>query len=144
MTTVAAGQTPGAEQSAGPITEYQRTYPGWADQVHHVRRDVAGQLGEFECPVTDDALVVLSEFASNAILHSRSRGGCFTIRVALYRNSVKLACQDAGGVWRGRHSRHQDDDRPHGLSIVEALAGPAAWGVEVTSDGRIVWATLTW
>ena len=145
MTTVAPRQARGIETTADPITEYQQTYPGWADQVRQVRRHLAEHLGK--CPAADDALVVLSEFATNAILHSRSRGGHFTIRVALSRDSVRLECQDAGGAWRGRHSRQQDhDDRPHGLDVVEALTGgPAGWGVQVTGDGgRIVWATLAW
>ena len=139
MTTVSAGQVP-VEQPAELRVEYQRTYPGWEDQVHHVRRDVAKHLDE--CPVTDDAVLIASEFATNAILHSRSRGEHFTIRVELYTGHARVECQDAGGVWRGRH---QDDDRPHGLNVVEALTGPAGWGVEVTGDGgRIVWARLEW
>jgi anti-sigma regulatory factor (Ser/Thr protein kinase) len=140
MTTATAGQVPGAEPPAGVISD-QRTYPGWADQVRRVRRDVAEQLSK--CPAAADAVVIASEFATNAILHSRSRGGHFTIRVQLHRDFLRLECQDAGGVWRGRH---QDDDRPHGLNVVEALTGgPAAWGMKVTGDGgRIVWARLEW
>jgi serine/threonine-protein kinase RsbW len=143
MTTVAAaGQAPGARTPAELITEYQRTYPGRADQVRNVRRDVAKHLGE--CPVTDDTVLIASEFGTNAILHSRSRGGHFTIHVALYHDCLRVECQDSGGPWRGRR-RRQEDDRPHGLSIVEALTGPSAWGTETTSDGgRIVWATLAW
>jgi hypothetical protein len=46
-----------------------------------------------------------------------------------------------GGPWRKRKA----DDRPHGLDIVEALAGPDGWGTETVGDGgRIVWAALTW
>ena len=37
------------------------------------------------------------------------------------------------------------DDRPHGLDIIEALAGPGNWGTETTGDGgRIAWAQLAW
>ena len=137
--TTTAGQVPRAEQPRRLVTEYQRTYPGRADQVRQVRRDVAKHLGD--CPVTDDAVLVASEIASNSILHSRSRGERFTIRVQVHRNCVRVECQDAGGVWRSR----RQDDRAHGLSIVEALTGPAAWGVEATGDGgRIVWARLEW
>jgi hypothetical protein len=52
-----------------------------------------------------------------------------------------VECRDAGGPWR----RRRQDDRPHGLAVVEALAGPDAWGIETAGDGgRIVWARLTW
>jgi serine/threonine-protein kinase RsbW len=140
MTTIAAGQTPGIGTPAEAISEYQQTYPGRADQVRNVRRDAAKHLGE--CPAGDSAVLIASEFSTNAILHSRSRGGHFTIRMQLHRDCLRVECQDAGGPWRGR--RHTGD-RPHGLTVVEALTGPAGWGVEVTGDGgRIVWAALTW
>src|ERR1700733_15152708 len=98
MTTATAGQVPGAEQPAEVISD-QRTYPGWADQVGHVRRDVAEQLRK--CPAAADGVLIASEFATNAIPHSRSRGGHFTIRVQLHRDFLLLECQDAGGGWRG-------------------------------------------
>jgi serine/threonine-protein kinase RsbW len=119
---------------------FERDYRGRADQVRHVRRDVAEHLGE--CPVADDVILIASEVAANAVLHSRSRGGHFTIRVKLYGDYVRLECQDAGGAWRGR--RHTAD-RPHGLDIVDALTGPDHWDTERTPDGaRVVWATLEW
>ena len=87
-------------------------------------------------------MLIASEFGTNAILHSRSRGGHFTIRILLRRDHVRVECQDAGGAWRGRRYA---DDRPHGLTVVQALTGPAGWGVQVTGDGgRIVWAVLSW
>jgi hypothetical protein len=140
MTTVAAGQTPSAEQSAGLITEFQRTYAGRADQIRLVRRDLSKHLGD--CPVRDEAVLIASEVGTNAVLYSRSRGGHFTIRVQLHRDCLRVECQDAGGPWRGRH---QYDDRLHGLAVVEMMTGPTGWGVELTGDGgRIVWAALTW
>jgi hypothetical protein len=52
---------------------------------------------------------------------------------------IWVECEDLGGPWRSK----PPDDRPHGLNIVEALAGPHNWGTETTSDGdRIVWARL--
>jgi len=140
MIIVAAGQAPGTGMPPELISEYRRTYPGRADQVRNVRQDVAKHLGE--CPAADDAVLIASEFGTNSILHSRSRGGHFAIRVELYRDRVRVECQDAGGPWRAR--RHADD-RPHGLTVVAALTGPAGWGVATAGDaGRIAWAVLTW
>ena len=46
-----------------------------------------------------------------------------------------------GGPWRTR----KQDDRPHGLDIVQALTGPDGWGTDRTpGDTRVVWATLQW
>jgi hypothetical protein len=124
---------------AATATAYTGTFHGTTDQVSPVRREVARYLGD--CPVTDDAVLVAAELATNAILRSRSRGESFTIRVDLHCHHVRVECHDSGGPWRSR----RQDDRPRGLCIVEALTGPDSWGVETTGGGnRIVWARLTW
>jgi len=65
----------------------------------------------------------------------------FTIRCQACPGYVRVECEDLGGPW---HSP-RPDDRPHGLDIIEALAGPGNWGTETTGDGsRIVWVQLAW
>lgn len=119
------------------ITSYAGTYPGQADQVREVRRAVARSLAG--CPAVDDATLIASELASNAIVHSHSRGQFFTIRAELHPDHVRVETEDLGGPWRCR----QLDQRPHGLNVVEALTGPDGWGIETTDGGgRIVWARL--
>lgn len=98
--------------TAATVTVYTGTFHGTTDQVSPVRREVSRHLGD--CPVTDDAVLIASEFAANAILHSRSRGESFTIRVELHRDYLRVECHDSGGPWRNR----RQDDRPHGLNIV--------------------------
>jgi anti-sigma regulatory factor (Ser/Thr protein kinase) len=118
-------------------TRHAATYPGRADQLHHVRRAVTRHLAG--CAAANDAVLIASELAANAILHSRSRAGHFTIRTELYPDHVRIEAEDSGGPWR----RRQPDSRPHGLDMVEALTGPDSWGTETTtSGGRIVWARL--
>jgi anti-sigma regulatory factor (Ser/Thr protein kinase) len=118
-------------------TRYSATRPGRADQLHRVRRAVATHLAG--CAAADDAVLVASELAANAILHSRSRAGHFTVRTELHADHVRIEAEDFGGPWR----RRQPDGRPHGLDIVEALAGPDGWGTEsTTGGGRLVWARL--
>ena len=135
-----AEQAPTEEQpTAESVTGYQRTYPGRAEQVRQVRCDVARHLGD--SPVAADAVLVASEIAANAILHSRSRGESFTIRLELHRDHCRVECQDSGGAWR----RRWQGDRSHGLGIVEALTGADGWGIERVSGGdRVVWARLGW
>lgn len=118
-------------------TKYSKTFHGRADQVSRVRHEVAKQLDG--CPVADDAVLIVSEIATNAVLHSQSRGEFFTVRVELSSDHVRIEVEDLGGAWRAK----RDDGRPHGLDVVEALTGPDGWGVERTDDGdRIVWARL--
>ena len=73
-------QTPGAPEA---IT-FERDYPGTADQAQHVRADLAKVAAA--CPVADDLVLLASELATNAILHSRSGhpARTFAVRATLY------------------------------------------------------------
>ena len=116
---------------------FTATYPGRADQVQYARREVARHLAG--CPAADDAVLIVSELASNAIVHSASRGEFFTVRAELHPGYVWVEAEDLGGSWQ----RGQSDGRPHGLDVVQALTGPEGWGIETVSDGgRVVWARL--
>jgi anti-sigma regulatory factor (Ser/Thr protein kinase) len=118
-------------------TRHTATYPGRADQLLYVRRAVASHLTG--CAVADDAVLIASELAANAILHSRSRAGHFIVRTELHPDHVRIVAEDLGGPWR----RRQPDGRPHGLDMVKALTGPDRWGTETTTGGgRVVWARL--
>ena len=118
-------------------TRHTAAYPGRTDQLHHVRRAVASHLAG--CAAAADAILIASELAANAILHSRSRAGHFTVCIELHPDHVRIETEDSGGPWRCR----QPDGRPHGLDVVEALTGPDGWGTEITTGGgRIVWARL--
>jgi anti-sigma regulatory factor (Ser/Thr protein kinase) len=124
-------------QAAEPVTWYQRTFHGRADQVSQVRRQLASWLADH--PATDDAVLIARELAANAAIHSASVGEFFTIRVETYPTYVWVECEDLGGPWH----RKPGDGRPHGLDIIQALAGSDNWGTETTSDGgRIVWTRL--
>jgi hypothetical protein len=123
---------------ADPITTtcYTGIYPGRPDQVRHVRWAVARHLAD--CPAASDAILILSELASNAIVHSASRGQFFTVRAERFPDYVWVEAEDLGGPWRHR----QADDRPHGLDLVEALTGPDGWGVETTTGGPLCQAVV--
>ena len=125
--------------AAGTATGYKGTFNGRAEEAGRVRREVAGYLGD--CPVTDDIVLIADELAANAILHTRSRGGFFRVRCELSPGCARIEVEDMGGPWRTR----REDERPHGLDIVEALAGKDGWGTETTPDQtRVVWARLGW
>ena len=123
--------------AAQAATRYQRTFHGQADQVARVRREIAAHLAG--CPAADDAILIVSEIVSNAIVHSASNGESFTVRCETFRDYVSIECEDLGGPWHCP----RPDGRPHGLDIIEALTGPDNWGTENTGSGsRIVWARL--
>ena len=104
-----------------------------------MREALSGYLGS--CPRTDGAILIVSEITTNAIVHSGSKGEFFTVRAELFRDYLWLECEDRGGTWYSKPR----DERPHGLDIIEALAGPDGWGTEDTTDGsRVVWVRLPW
>ncbi len=123
--------------AARAATSYQRTFQGRADQIGQVRRGIASHLAGH--PAADDAVLIASELATNSVLHSASAGEFFTVRCQSYPGYVQIEVEDLGGPWQ----LGQSDGRPHGLDIIQALAGPDGWETETTGDGnRIVRARL--
>ncbi len=119
---------------------YVSIFPGRADQVRQVRREIAAYLTG--CPATDDIVLIADELAANAIVHTQSRGSTFTVRCQLSTGTARIEIEDLGGPWR---QRRNPGDRPHGLDVIQALTGPDGWGIQVTpTGGRVVWARLTW
>jgi hypothetical protein len=51
-----------------PAASYQQDFPGRADQLSQVRREIAGYLGS--CPAAADLVLIADELAANAIVHS--------------------------------------------------------------------------
>jgi anti-sigma regulatory factor (Ser/Thr protein kinase) len=102
-------------------TRYTGTFHGRAEEASRVRHEIAGYLGE--CPVADDVILIASELAANAIIHSQSRGSTFTVRCHAAPGQVRIEAEDLGGPWRPRIP----GDRPHGLDIIKALTGPDQW-----------------
>jgi anti-sigma regulatory factor (Ser/Thr protein kinase) len=115
-------------------------FPGQPSNVARARAFAAGLLEG--CPVSDDAVLCVSEFSANAILHTRSGepGGRFTVRVEIYpQDYVWVEVEDGGGPWE----RNAGDGLPgHGLDIVDKIA--SEWGTDGDMRGWIVWARLDW
>jgi serine/threonine-protein kinase RsbW len=122
------------EPACGTAGRHEKAFPGTAEQVAHARQFLAGILGG--CPARDDAILCLSELASNSVLHSRSAqpGGMFSVRVIRGASAVRVEVADQGGPWRGADG---DPARGRGLAIVACLA--SSWGVTGSDAGRTAW-----
>ena len=113
-----------------------RSFPPEPAAVAEVRRFVAASV-KGPPALVDDACLVASELATNAVLHARTplqvaveqRGG--TVRLAVRDGSPRrpIAADAAPAVTSGR-----------GLQIVDALS--QSWGVEPAAEGKVVWAEL--
>jgi two-component sensor histidine kinase len=114
------------------VSEYAITLPALASMVGVARRAVVAILGD--ALVADDAVRIVSELATNAIVHAAARdGSAFVLTIVERQNMLRIAVDgpDAAPVWEGPYG-----DFGRGLVVVDALAD--RWGTDVHED-RITW-----
>ncbi|MFE3906694.1 ATP-binding protein [Streptomyces sp. NPDC059153] len=109
------------------------------------RRLAVHQLDEWGVPygseLSDDAAVIVSELAANAVLHGLVAGRDFELRLVVLAGTLRIEVSDA----RGERGPEPQPHRPgaesgYGLHLVEALA--TSWGVKDRGVGKTVWAEL--
>jgi anti-sigma regulatory factor (Ser/Thr protein kinase)/DNA-binding XRE family transcriptional regulator len=115
-------------------------FPARADQVGQARAFLRRMLGD--CPAAEDAVLICSELAANAVVHSASArpGGRFVVRAEVREGDYAwVEVQDEGGRWaEGEHPGHGG----RGLAIVAALAD--YWDIRGDDTGRVVCARFDW
>lgn len=91
------------------------------------------------CPTAEDAVLLASELATNAITHSASGqpGGTFTIRVHIQGGCIHAQVEDQGSTWNGQITAGRS---PHGLYLLRHLS--AACGTWRDQHGWITWFTI--
>jgi anti-sigma regulatory factor (Ser/Thr protein kinase) len=107
---------------------WRRAFPGRAEYVRQVREFVGFLL--VDLPHVDDAVLVVSEFAANALRHTASArpGGCFLVEVRRWRDGATVALTDQGSD-KVPVIPDPDDlsECGRGLYTVRALAGECHW-----------------
>ena len=73
-------------QATAAVTEYTGVFPGQPGQVRRARQEIARYLTGH--PASDDAVLITSELASNAVLHSNSNGRIFTVRAEIHTGDL--------------------------------------------------------
>jgi anti-sigma regulatory factor (Ser/Thr protein kinase) len=119
-----------------------RTFPGVPEQVRAAREFVAGLLEGMKC--CDDAVMVISELVTNALVHTASGrpGGVVTLAVSWPPPWVVLEVTDQGAagepvIWV---AGGEPAESGHGLYMVACLAESLDWRDE--PSGRTVRAVL--
>ncbi|MBR8742810.1 ATP-binding protein [Nocardiopsis sp. MG754419] len=125
------------------MRNWARMFPGHVDEIARVRDFVRALLQDH--PTVDDAELVASELATNALRHTHSSrdGGMFVVRVNDHGDRVRISVADYGCEhgWNGKPASSDPwSEHGRGLVLVDALA--KQWGVTPEPVGTCVWADL--
>lgn len=135
-----AGYASARSASGAPdVVRRAETFVPVPEAVSAVRRFVTGVLRSWgEDDLVPDAALVISEMATNAVMHAESAFRAFVERAD---GVVRIAIEDAGSGMPESLAADGDDLNGRGVAIVEALS--ARWGWDALAQGKIVWAELT-
>ncbi|HET7720567.1 MAG TPA: SpoIIE family protein phosphatase [Acidimicrobiales bacterium] len=108
-------------------------------QLSRVRAFVAGELRALgRAQLIDDAVLVASELASNALLHAN---GIVQVSVTEHGDAVRIAVHDRTRVPPVIARQSLEAMTGRGLRLVASLS--KEWGAEPTKGGKFVWADLS-
>ncbi|MFD3689013.1 ATP-binding protein [Nocardiopsis sp. NPDC058631] len=118
-------------------------FPSHVDEVARVRAFVRALLDGH--PTVDDAELVASELATNALRHSRSAApnALFVVRVRDHGDRVRISVADYGNdeKWDGTPDS-PDPMAEHGRGLLLVASLSKDWGVTEEPIGTCVWADL--
>jgi anti-sigma regulatory factor (Ser/Thr protein kinase) len=119
----------------------RREFSGHAEQVAAARRFVASAI-QGGGPARDVSRLLVSEAATNALLHSASgEGGSFAVEYLISKDLLRVEVHDGGGPSGPRRRVHHPESMTgRGLDLFDALSD--RWGVDGSPDGWTVWFEL--
>jgi hypothetical protein len=88
--------------------------------------------------LVEQAMLVCSELATNAVVHARSP---FSLRARVDGRVLRLFVRDASSQGAPGSGRALTPKAGHGLAVIASLA--TSWGVEPMPGGKAVWAELS-
>lgn len=122
-----------------PPLELARTFVRDGRGPANARRLVIQALLAWGYPdLVDDAAVIITELATNAVIHARTD---FTVTIArLPGGAIRVAVQDSSRKPPRPREPMPLEGSGRGLRLVDAIA--AGWGADLVAGGKIVWAQL--
>jgi anti-sigma regulatory factor (Ser/Thr protein kinase) len=115
-----------------------RTFPRNSGGASAARRFVLETLARWgREDLSDDAAIVVTELASNALRHAQS---AFTVAVSQRQGSIRVSVRDASFRLPVERDAPLSAASGRGLHIVAGTA--SRWGTDLVGDGKVVWAEL--
>ncbi len=125
--------------SLSVVSNVSPDLPPLAESVGAARRHASRVLDDLGLQrLRDDACTVVSELATNAVLHARSD---FTVTLVLHERHVRIAVADRSPS-RPRPSRLRDQAATTGRGLHMVAALSSGWGIEGRQPGKVVWCDL--
>jgi anti-sigma regulatory factor (Ser/Thr protein kinase) len=119
-------------------TTAQLTLPAAPESIAVARRFVVAALSEAHADsAADDAATLVSELATNALLHARTT---FTVEVELIGEVVRIGVLDLSAAVPRVRDYGSDATTGRGMRLVATMS--TRWGVERNDEGKVVWFEL--
>jgi anti-sigma regulatory factor (Ser/Thr protein kinase) len=130
-----SGQPP---RNSGPSGTAEVTLPAVTDSVRAARRFVSGALMDLDATgACDDAVTLVSELATNAVIHARTP---YKIVVSRDGDTVRVGVHDLSAVVPRRRAYGLDATTGRGLRLIATISSD--WGIDAETGGKVVWFEL--
>lgn len=134
------------------LQEATVTLPSDPASVTTARRYVCALLQEWglprDDPAADTVRLIVSELATNAVLHTYGLSPTFTVDVRLERGEqLHIGVTDSHPRWPRRLPGAVQQDNGRGMVIIRHLTAESGGGLHVTptdDGGKTVWIMLPW
>ena len=121
-----------------PVERTSQVFVPVVSAVPAARRFVADVLRTWGADAAlVDALVVVSELTTNAVLHAES---AFRVHLTRRDGGVRISVDDVGPARPEPRQAAPDDFGGRGMKLIEALT--QGWGCDVLDSGKTVWADV--
>ena len=120
-----------------------RAFPGRPEQIAYARDFTRRVLGP--CPALDEAVLLVSELATNAIEHTATaHEGSFHVTICRGDSTLLIAITDDGSdtIPMPGHEADALAETGRGLELVELIAD--RWDHCGDENSRTVWFELSW
>jgi anti-sigma regulatory factor (Ser/Thr protein kinase) len=122
-----------------PFASAALTLSAAPESVSSARRFVRTALTDLDAPeACDDAVALVSELATNAVIHART---VYTIVVSRDANSARVGVHDLSTVVPRQRASGSDALTGRGLRLVASISSD--WGVDLVTRGKGVWFTVS-